>query len=80
LPNRQAVALKECQLARHKESRSKDQEVVSQCFQFANITIRQCKNGCKKEEKRKEKRIKEKERRKKKRIYDQTHLKAFEAK
>jgi hypothetical protein len=62
---RQAVALKKCQLARHKESRSKDQEIVSQCLQFANITIRQCKHGCKKEEKKKkEKRKKEKERKK----------------
>ncbi len=31
-PHRQAVALKECQLARHKESRSEDQEIVSQCL------------------------------------------------
>jgi hypothetical protein len=71
--------LKECQLARHKESRSKDQEDVSQCLRFANITTRQCRHGCKKEEKRKEKE-KEKEKRNKKRIYEQTHLNAFEVK
>jgi hypothetical protein len=58
LPKWQAVALKKCQLARHKESRFKDQEIVSQCLWFANITIRQCKHGCKKEDKRKEKRQK----------------------
>jgi hypothetical protein len=34
---------------------------VLQCLRFANITIRQCKHGCKKEEKRKEERKKEKE-------------------
>jgi hypothetical protein len=28
-PNRQAVALKKCQLARHKKRRSEDQEIVS---------------------------------------------------
>jgi len=57
---RQAVVLKKCQLARHKESRSEDQEIVLQCLRFANITIRQCKHGCKKKKKkRKEKKEKE---------------------
>jgi hypothetical protein len=69
--------VKECQLARHKESRSEDQEDVSQCLRFVNITIRQCKHGCKKEEKRQRKRQRK---RKKKGIYEQTHLHAFEAK
>jgi hypothetical protein len=31
-----------------------------QCLQFAEITIRQCKHGCKKEERKKEKEKREK--------------------
>ncbi len=56
--------LKECQLARHKKSRSEDQEDVSQYLQFANITIGSANMVAKKEEKRKEKRKSEMERRK----------------
>jgi hypothetical protein len=54
LPNRQAVALKKCQLAGHKRAGPKTKN-VSQCLQFADIAIRQCKHGCKKTRKKKEK-------------------------
>jgi hypothetical protein len=57
MPNRQVVALKKCQLARHKRARPKAKNVL-QCLQFAKITIRQCKHGCKKEERTKEKKKK----------------------
>jgi hypothetical protein len=51
---RQAVALRKCQLAGHKRAGSKTKN-VSQCLQFAKIAIRQCKHGCKKEEKKRKK-------------------------
>jgi hypothetical protein len=34
---------------------------MSQCLQFAEITIRQCRHGCKKEERKKEKKRKGKD-------------------
>jgi hypothetical protein len=55
LPNRQAVALRKCQLAGLKKAGPKAKN-VSQCLQFAKIAIRQCKHGCKKAERKKEKR------------------------
>jgi hypothetical protein len=60
LPNRQAVALRKCQLAGHKRAGLKTKNVL-QCLQFAKIAIRQCKHGCKK--KKKEKKKKEKKER-----------------
>jgi hypothetical protein len=57
LPNRQAVALRKCQLAGHKRAGPKT-ENESQCLQFAKIAIRQYKHGCKKRGKKKEKREK----------------------
>jgi hypothetical protein len=59
LPNWQAVALRKCQLDRHKEAGPMTKN-VSQCLQFVKIAIRQCKHGCKKEKKM------EKEKKKKK--------------
>jgi hypothetical protein len=60
MPIRQAVALRKCQLAGHKRAGPKTQNVL-QCLQFAKIAIRQCKHGCKKEERKKEKREKGKD-------------------
>jgi hypothetical protein len=60
LPNRQAVALRKCQLAGHKKAGPKTKNVL-QCLQLAEIAIRQCKHGCKKEERRKENREKGKD-------------------
>jgi hypothetical protein len=54
LPNRQAVALRKCQLAGHKGAGPKTKNVL-QCLQFAKIAIRQCKHGCKKIKKEKKK-------------------------
>jgi hypothetical protein len=55
LPNRQAVALKECQLARHKNTGPKTEKKCCSVFDLRISPLRQCKHGCKKEEKRKEK-------------------------
>jgi uncharacterized Rmd1/YagE family protein len=56
---RQAVVLKKCQLARHKESRSEDQEIVSQCkyHHKAVQTWLQKKEEKKKRKKRKRKKF-----------------------
>jgi hypothetical protein len=47
--------LRKCQLAGHKRAGLKTKNVL-QCLQFAEIAIRQCKHGCEKEERKKEKR------------------------
>ncbi len=52
--------LRKCQLAGHKRASPKANN-VSQCLQFAKMTIRQCKHGCKKEERKKEKKRKGKD-------------------
>ena len=46
--------LRKCQLAGHKRASPKTKNVLH-CLQFAEIAIRQCKHGCKKEERNKEK-------------------------
>ncbi len=57
-PNRQAVALRKCQLAGHNRAVQKT-KYVSQCLRFAKIAIRQCKHGCKKKKKRKKRKGKD---------------------
>jgi hypothetical protein len=52
LPNRQAVALRKCQLAGHKRAGPKTKNVLK-CLQFAKIAIRQCKHSCKKKKEKK---------------------------
>jgi hypothetical protein len=44
--------LRKCQLAGHKRAGPKTKN-VSQCPQFAKITIRQCKHGCRKKKEKK---------------------------
>ncbi len=61
MPNRQAVALRKCQLAGHKRAGPKTKNVL-QCLQLAGIANRQCKHGCKKKRKKKRKKRKGKRR------------------
>ncbi len=62
MPNRQAVALRKCQLAGHQRLGPKTKN-VSQCLQFVEIAIGSAKVA-KKEERKREKREKGKDDRK----------------